>query len=47
MNLINWELLKNPYNWIVVTLMILFAVVLLTLLQQKFGFAPSTSTSQG
>ncbi len=28
-DLINWELLKNPYNWIVVVLMTAFALILL------------------
>lgn len=31
--IINFDLLRNPLNWIIVILMILFAVVALTLLQ--------------
>lgn len=29
--LINWELLKQPYNWIVVFLMCVFALIFLSL----------------
>lgn len=32
MSLINWELLKQPYNWIVVFLMCAFALVALSIL---------------
>lgn len=31
--MLNWELLRNPYNWIVVFLMVTMAVAGLTLLQ--------------
>lgn len=30
--LINWSLLREPYNWIICTLMVLFAVVVLAYL---------------
>jgi hypothetical protein len=37
--LVNWELLKQPYNWIVVFLMCVFALIGLSLL-----FPQETST---
>jgi hypothetical protein len=30
--MLNWELLRHPYNWLIVWLMISFAVVVLTYL---------------
>ncbi len=36
--LINWALLKQPYNWIVVILMVAIAVLALTYLQPFLGF---------
>lgn len=30
--LINWELVRQPYNWAVVVLMCLFALILLSLI---------------
>lgn len=32
MTLINWDLVKNPYNWIVVFLMCAFAIVALAII---------------
>lgn len=37
---INWELLKQPYNWIVVVLMTAFALLLLSLVMPE---EPSTT----
>jgi hypothetical protein len=40
---VNFEMLRNPYNWIVVILMIAFALLALTYLQPYMGFAlPAT-----
>jgi hypothetical protein len=38
-NLINWELVKQPYNWLVVGIMCIFALVFLGLVfpQDKTG----------
>ena len=33
MSLINWDLLREPYNWIIVILMLAIGVYALTLLQ--------------
>lgn len=41
MGLLNWDLLRQPYNWIVVFLMCAFALVALTLIFPE----PSTSES--
>lgn len=30
-NLINWELLKQPYNWLMVFIMCIFALLFLSL----------------
>jgi hypothetical protein len=35
--LINWDLLRHPYNWIVVILMLAIAVYGLTLLAAPLG----------
>jgi hypothetical protein len=34
--MLNWELLKNPYNWVIVTLMIAIAVAALSFLQPYY-----------
>lgn len=41
--LINWDLLLNPYNWIVVTLILAFIVGTLVLLMpsvERVGYGP-------
>lgn len=43
MELVNTELLFNPYNWIVVVLMLAIAVLALTYLQPYIGFASPAS----
>lgn len=41
---LNFDMLRNPYNWIVVILMIAFALLALTYLQPFMGFViPATS----
>lgn len=37
MELINWDLIANPYNWIVVALMLMIAVYGLHLLAASAG----------
>ncbi len=37
MTLINWDLIRQPYNWIIVVLMIAIAVLALTYLQPFLG----------
>lgn len=46
MDLINWELLKHPYNWIIVVLMCLFALALLTMIfpQSRSGISADDKT---
>lgn len=39
--LINWELLKQPYNWLIVLIMCLFALIFLALV---FPQASSSET---
>ena len=39
---INWDLLRNPYNWIVVILMLLIGVMALTVLQPALSAAGAT-----
>lgn len=34
---INWELIKKPQNWIIVTVMFLFGVLAIELLMQFFN----------
>ena len=34
---VNWELIKNPMNWIVVLIMFLFGALAVELLMQFFG----------
>ena len=34
---LNWELIKNPMNWIVVLIMFLFGALAVELLMQFFG----------
>ena len=41
-DLINWEILKNPYNWIVVVLMTAFALILLHIIMPE---APTDAAS--
>lgn len=43
-DLINWELMRSPLNWIIVALMVAFAVLALTYLQPYFGI---TADSEG
>lgn len=40
MSLINWALIKEPYNWITVVLMTAFALLLLSIIMPE----PSTET---
>jgi hypothetical protein len=37
MELINWDLAREPYNWLVVILMLLIAIMALTYLQAPLG----------
>lgn len=39
---LNWELLKNPINWVMVFLMIAIAGVGLTLIMQQFSTSNAT-----
>ncbi len=34
-NLINWDLIKNPYNWVVVVIMTAFALMLLQVIMPE------------
>jgi hypothetical protein len=43
-SLVNWELLREPYNWIIVILMVSIAVLALTALQPYLGFSPSSES---
>lgn len=46
--IVNLELLRNPYNWIIVILMIAFALMALTYLQPYLGFdIPAGSADNG
>lgn len=46
--IVNFELLRNPYNWIIVILMIAFALMALTYLQPYLGFdIPAGSADNG
>ena len=36
-NLINWELIKNPVNWVIVGLMLMIAVFGLNLVMEPQG----------
>ena len=42
MTLINWELIRNPYNWIVVYLMVAIAALAFAMLDPL-----KTTTAQG
>jgi hypothetical protein len=35
MSLINWELIKNPYNWVIVVIMTAFALILLSVIMPE------------
>ncbi len=37
--LLNWELLRNPYNWIMVYAMLALAVLFITFINQEAGNA--------
>jgi len=43
--MINWKLLKNPLNWIIVGLMLVIASIGGHLVLSYFGKEPSTSDS--
>jgi hypothetical protein len=45
MQLINWELIRNPYNWIVVYVVLAFAVFAWSLLDPLNVNAPQGSPS--
>lgn len=45
MRFINLDLMRHPYNWIVITLMLGIAVLALTYLQPYFGIGDGADVS--
>jgi hypothetical protein len=43
--LINWELIREPYNWAFVVLVLMFGLVLLHLLSPEEAGAPLSSVA--
>ena len=43
---INWELMKNPYNWVIIILMLAIAGFALHLVLPQY-FDGATTTTQG
>jgi hypothetical protein len=37
MNLIDWELIGNPYNWVVILVIVAFAALVVTAYQKAYG----------
>lgn len=43
MQIINWELVKHPINWVVVILMVLIAGIAIHLVLDMYGVTPGKS----
>ncbi len=43
---INWDLAKNPFNWVIIFLMVTLAAVPLALLHEYFSEHKSTPQAQ-
>lgn len=42
MEVVNWELIKHPMNWVVVLLMVMIAGIFITLVLDFYGVQPGT-----
>lgn len=46
MKLINWEIVKNPMNWLIVGMMLLLAGVAGHLVMKRFGIEPKQDNNE-
>ena len=44
--MLNWELLKNPLNWLIIMLMLIIASIAGHLVLSYWGIEPKTSENQ-